>query len=65
MLKGWIVQDISEASVVYQHLVGVIVSYPYTDYECIIMWVVETSDIFFCEPNYRIVDPCHLQGIPC
>ena len=60
LLKGWIVQDVSGASVVYQHPVGVIVSYLYTDYECIIMWVVETSGIFLYEPNYGIVDLCHL-----
>ena len=64
MLKSLIIQDIYEAPVVYQHPIGVIVSYPYTDYECIIMWVVETSGIFLCEPNYRIVNPCHFWGIP-
>ena len=41
------------------------ISDPYTDYECIIMWVVEESGIFLCEPNYGIVDPRHLWGIPC
>ena len=39
---------------------SVVVLYPDANNECIIMWVVETSSIFFRESNYRVVDLCHL-----
>ena len=34
--------------------------HPYANYECMTVWVVETSDIFPYEPNYKVVDLCHL-----
>ena len=41
-------------------LVCVVVSYPYANDECIVMWVVETSGIFFREFDDGVVDPHHL-----
>ena len=37
----------------------IIISYSYVDNECIVIRVVETSSIFFREPNDRAVHPCH------
>ena len=60
LLKCWVVKDISRAPIVHKDLVGVVVLHPYANYKCIVMWVMETSDIFLYEPNYRVVDSCHL-----
>ena len=43
---------------------GVVVPYTYADYKCIIMWVMEASGIFLCEPNYGVIDLCHLWDVP-
>ena len=47
LLECRIVEDVNRASVVDQDLVCVIVSYPYTNDECIVIRVVETLSIFF------------------
>ena len=39
---------------------SVVIPYPYVNNECIVVWVVETSSIFLREPNYGVVDLCHL-----
>ena len=40
--------------------VSVVVPYPYANNERIVVGVVETSSIFLLEPNYGVVDLCHL-----
>ena len=60
LLECWVVEDISRALIVYKDPVGVVVPYPYANYEHIVVWVVETSSIFLCESNYRVVNSCHL-----
>ena len=42
----------------------VIIPYLYVDYKCIVVWVMETSGIFLHEPNYEVVDSCHLWNVP-
>ena len=44
---------------------GVVIPYTYANYKCIIMWVMETLGIFLREPNYGVVDSCHLWDVPC
>ena len=36
------------------------VFYPNTTNECIVVWVVGTSCVFFQESDYSVVNPCHL-----
>jgi len=45
--------------------VSVIVPYPSANNERIVMEVVKTSSIFLREPNYGVVDPCHLWNETC
>ena len=35
---------------------SIVVPYSNTNNECIVMWVVEASSIFFRKANYRVVD---------
>ena len=51
LLERWVVEDVSRAPIIHWDLVGVVVPYPYTNYERIVMCVVESPGIFFCEPN--------------
>ena len=39
---------------------SVVVPYLYANNECIVVWVVDTSSIFFQESNYRVFDTHHL-----
>ena len=39
---------------------SVVIPYVYANNECVVMWMVEMLSIFLREPNYRVVDPCHL-----
>ena len=39
---------------------GVVIPYTYANYKCIVVWVTETLSNFLREPNYRVVDSCHL-----
>ena len=55
LLECQVVEDISRASIVDQGPVCVVVSYPYANDECIVIWVVETSGIFFREFDDRFV----------
>ena len=64
LLECWIVQDIDRAPEVHKDLVGVVIPYTYADYKCIVVWVMETSGIFLHEPNYGVVESCHLWYVP-
>ena len=64
LLECRIVQDIDQAPIVHKDSVGVVIPYTYADYKCIVMWVMETLGIFLREPNYGVVDSCHLWDIP-
>ena len=55
------VEDVSRAPIIHQDSVGVVVPHPHVNYECIVVWVVETPGIFLYEPNDEVVDSCHLQ----
>nr|XP_023885735.1 F-box/kelch-repeat protein At3g23880-like [Quercus suber] len=60
LLECRVVEDISKNPIVYKDPVGVVVPYPYANYERIVVWVVEMAGIFLYEPNYRVIDSCHL-----
>ena len=38
-----------------------VVPYPNTNNKCIVVWVVEKSNVFFQESNYKVVDLRHFQ----
>jgi len=42
----------------------VVIPYIYANYKSIVVWVMETSNIFLCVPNYGVVDSCHLWNVP-
>ena len=65
MLKRQVVEDVSKAPIIHKDLLSVVVPHPYANHERIVVWVVETPSIFLCEPNDRVVDPCHLQDRAC
>ena len=60
LLERWVVKDVSRAPIIHQDPVGVVVPYPYVNYKCIVVWVVEMPGIFLYEPNDGVVDSCHL-----
>ena len=39
---------------------SVVISYSYADNKCIVVWVVETSGIFFQEFDDGVIDSWHL-----
>ena len=41
------------------------VPYPNTNNECIVVWVVKTSCVFFRESDYSVVNLCHLWDETC
>ena len=55
-----VVEDISNALIVYKDLVSVVVPHLYANNEGIVLWVVEMSCIFLCESDHKFVDSCHL-----
>ena len=61
LLGYWVVEDVCRALIIHKDSMGVVVPYPYANYECIVVWVLETPDIFLCQPIDRVVDPCHLR----
>ena len=65
MLECQVVEDISRAPIVHKDPVDVVVPYPNANYKRIVVWVVETPGIFLCEPNYGVVDSCHLWDKAC
>ena len=51
-----VVEDVYRASVVDQDPLCVIVPYQDANDECIVMWVVEASGVFFREANNKVVN---------
>ena len=60
LLECRVVEDISKAPIVYKDPMSVVVPNLHADYKHIIVWVVETSSILLCEPNYMVFDACYL-----
>jgi len=61
LLECWVVENVCGTIVVDQDSVCVIVSYSDANDECVIMWVVKTSSIFFWETNNWVIDPWYLR----
>ena len=64
LLEYRVVEDISGAPIVYEDSMSVVVPYTYANHKCIILRVVETLCIFFCESDHGVVNPCHLCDEP-
>ena len=61
MLECWIIQDICRASTVDQHLVHVVIFYPYVNNQRVVVRMVKSSRIFLRESDYEAFSLCYLQ----
>ena len=65
LLECRVIEDISRTSIINQDPVSIIVPYPNTNNECIVVWVVEMTNVFFRESNYRVVESHHFWDEAC
>ena len=65
LLECRVVEDISRTSIINQDLVSIVVPYPNTNNEFIVVWVVEMTNVFFRESNYRVVESRHFWDEAC